>query len=350
MSWSCRHVASAGRVSRCAFLLSLVLLTGWSCGSEQAPAADHCPGSDGTLELPAGPRLIFQTGFEPNTKIIPKDASYDRIEGRDLSVSSRGDWQADLKGSANIADVRLYYAAGNQSQRKASLVPDPDNASNQVLSFRLERANELHTIGVSKGRIQLGLSGLTGMTSWQMEARLRLGSGVEALRQYDRKIDWFTLAEFWNNEANKAYPFRITLNLNKDAPITGGTGDLPLFWGLHGQTKQGKGDWKDQWRIEARNVPVPFNAWVTLRISMVEGCGPTGRILVTLTTDDGTRHVIADRTDWMHHPRDPKLDGFNALNPLKLYTSKALVDFAREAGAPLEVWWDDFKLVQGTKL
>ena len=50
-----------------------------------------------------------------------------------------------------------------------------------------------------------------------------------------------------------------------------------------------------------------------------------------------------------HNSKDPGPDGVSDFNPLKLYTSKSLIDFMRKNGKTLQIYWDDFKLWKNKK-
>jgi hypothetical protein len=43
-------------------------------------------------------------------------------------------------------------------------------------------------------------------------------------------------------------------------------------------------------------------------------------------------------------PNDKILNGFTALNPMKLYTSDKLIDFLKDNNRNLEIYWDDWEL------
>jgi hypothetical protein len=54
--------------------------------------------------------------------------------------------------------------------------------------------------------------------------------------------------------------------------------------------------------------------------------------------------VVFDLTRVTHNSSDPAPDGVTEFNPLKLYTSKQLIDYMRSEGKTLQIYWDDFKL------
>jgi adenine C2-methylase RlmN of 23S rRNA A2503 and tRNA A37 len=41
---------------------------------------------------------------------------------------------------------------------------------------------------------------------------------------------------------------------------------------------------------------------------------------------------------------DSNPDGVTQFNPMKMYTSKELIDYMKAQGKPLQILWDDFKL------
>lgn len=321
-------------------LLLLLSAPGAAC-TAGPPSAQSCLADEPAPAVSAmerAPELIFQSGFEAGTEIVRHEPSFDRIVGDDTSVPERGDWEADLQEHPAIGSFRIFYSDGNDSQRRTTLVDDPAAPGDQVMEFRLMRANEPH-VGPDKGRIQFGVNNNVDLQGFSYQVRIRLEDGFDELNQVEDRITWMTLAELWNNGANQAFPFRITLNLNKER----GAGE-PLYWAAHAQIRRSKGDWEDQWKITAPDVPLPIGEWATLRVDVAEGCGEHGWFRVVLTTEDGLDHTIVDRRDLTQHPNDPHPDGFGSFNPLKLYTGQALVDHVREQGANLVVLWDDFAL------
>ena len=66
-------------------------------------------------------------------------------------------------------------------------------------------------------------------------------------------------------------------------------------------------------------------------------------------TQEGPGMVVFDITNFTHHPNDPNPDGLSHFNPMKLYTSKGLIDYVRDNGKSLQVYWDDFELWKNKK-
>ena len=57
-----------------------------------------------------------------------------------------------------------------------------------------------------------------------------------------------------------------------------------------------------------------------------------------------TERNLFDVHNYTHHPSDPSPDGVTSFNPMKLYTSGALINGMSQANAELAVFWDDFEI------
>ena len=53
-------------------------------------------------------------------------------------------------------------------------------------------------------------------------------------------------------------------------------------------------------------------------------------------------HTLVDVTGWTYSPRAPEPVGLAAWNPQKIYSSHNIVDFVRDEGGVLRVYFDDF--------
>lgn len=318
-----------------------------SCSSSVEPNEYSCRSNGkSTSELwekNNHPTLLFQSGFEPDVTIVQGDEKSDDIIGVDSSMPAPNDWENDLEASP-IGSFQVYYADGDSSQRSTALIEDPEDPNNQVLEFRLHKANELHLTSADKGRIQFGFNNNEELYALSYSTKMRFQEGFSLLPQHPDAITWLTVAEFWNNIANESFPFRITLNINKEDGI-----DAPLYWHMHAQNRIAKGDWNTIWDGGDKTVPVPIQEWFTLHVDLQEGCTETGWFRVRITLEDGTEYTIVDETQITQHPEDPIPDGFGAFNPLKLYTSSQTIDWVRNNGEDLVILWDDFYLYQGTQ-
>jgi hypothetical protein len=95
------------------------------------------------------PVLIFQSGFEPESKVIPRGSDSD-ITGTDLSLNEKNDWVTDLDENPLVGNFNLQYQGGDSAQRFAKIVPEPGNPENHVLWFWLNEPN----VGGSKGEFR----------------------------------------------------------------------------------------------------------------------------------------------------------------------------------------------------
>ena len=240
--------------------------------------------------------------------------------------------------------LTVAYQGGDASEREAFIGRDPVNASNRVLSFLLRSANVREGgAAAKKGRVQLNAYSKNSVRARELRLRARmfLSPDIDLLRTYPRTISWLTISEWWNNAGwtGQEFPFRITVDVTKPLAAVG----APLHFTVRAETKSvSLNRWDTKvWTMANTSVPVPVGQWVTLEYSCREGDAQHGRFYMALQPDGGERVVIFDHRGWTHHPSDTAPDGFTHLNPLKLYTSKALIDHVRNAGGSLAVHWDD---------
>jgi hypothetical protein len=324
----------------------------YGCGSNDARLV-KCKHKPQTL--PAVPNLVFQSGFENETLHAYTTGGTmpctDDLLREDLSVDRLGDWENDLEGGP-FGQFHFCFGGGNRDQRSINIVPDPDDPTNLVLYGKIVEPNEIvldddfacnnDAQGARKGRIQAVLQDNPNLTRVDYRLRMRLGADAfNGMVAQDQLIDWMTVAEFWNNQPAENDTFRITLNLIKEA-VAG----APLYFGLKSDKQDnGSKTWIDVWPggWDASDVEVPIGEWFTLEMTVIEGNASTGRVIARMTDAAGQIHTIGDVTNWTYSP-DGTPDGFKDLNPLKLYTSGALVCELKQAGVPLEIWWDDFAI------
>jgi hypothetical protein len=311
-------------------------------------------GRDSSSEnsLPGVPGLVFQSGFEPGTQHNFAEGSgapcTDDLTGIDQSVSEKGDWELDLEGG-DFGVGHFCFGGGDRSQRQVNLVPDPEDANNQVLHMQLiepgENVSDDDDIacngegsGKRKARAQHTLKESPALHSFDYRVRLRLGSGMQVLVDAPYEITWMTIGEFWNNNSAEDDSFRVTLNLVKPA-----TAGAPFTFGLKTDTQaNGAHTWEAIYE-HVSDVVVPIEQWFILEVSVTEGDATTGRVIVHVTTADGVRHEVDDFTGWTVHP-DGTQDGFRDINTMKLYTSGDVMCGIKAAGHTLDAWWDDYAI------
>jgi hypothetical protein len=250
---------------------------------------------------------------------------------------------ADFDNHTEVGNFNLQYQGGTESQRFARIIEEPGNPDNHVLHFWLNEAN----VEGKKGRIQANIYGnAVGWKEFYQSVRIFLPEDFNTVRTYPEKISWLTIAEYWNNITwSQSVPnrFRITLGIGKP---TAGDGDL--YFILDGQDCElfanGSQKYTTLWDEINMNVKVPIGKWFTAEYYYREGDSKTGRYYMTIQPDGGEKVVVFDVHKVTHNSQDKNPDGVTDFNPLKLYTSKGLIDFMRSKDKTLQIYWDDFKL------
>ena len=313
----------------CRFIILMLLFYGFSAYSQEQKL-DNKQGV-----------LIFQSGFEPDSKVIRAGSEAD-ITGIDRSFSERNDWVNDLDNHSDIGNFNLQYQGGDSTMRFAKIIPEPGNPANHVLQFWLDKPN----VGGSKGRIQGNIYGNKGMKEFYQSVRIFLPNDFNTVRTFPDKISWLTIAEFWNNltwNQNVPYGFRITLGIGK--PVTT---ESDLYFILDGQDCELFADdsqkYTTLWKETNQKIKVPIGQWFTLEYYYKEGDASNGKFYMTIQADGGKKEIIYDLTKITHNSKDPNPDGVSDFNPIKLYTSKKLIDYMGCQNKTLQIYWDDFKL------
>ena len=291
--------------------------------------------------------LVFQSGFEPDSHVIPfkRDKGNltpgfdcDDIVGADHNFTEKNDFVKDLDQAPNGGQFLLEYTGGDESKRFARIIPEPGNPDNHVLYFWLGDS-WLASENQVKARIQANIYNIANpYKEFYQRVRVFLHEDFNALRQYPYPINWLTISEFWNNEwwvKGEQNGFRITLGIGKP---TAAESDLNFI--LEGEDAGQIKVW------EAKNpaVKVPVGQWFTLEYYFREGNKVTGRFTVAITPDGGKKQTVFDVTDYTHNSYDLAPNGLSGYNPMKLYTSREVVGFMKDQGKALQIYWDDFEL------
>ncbi|MFW6277350.1 MAG: hypothetical protein ACOC1J_01670 [Prolixibacteraceae bacterium] len=328
-------------MQKCCFILFLITVTGLS-GKIHAQTNNEG-------------MLLFNSGFEPNTRLIPlrDDVSTDKeITGTDLSVGGPNDWVKDIDENPLLGDIYIQFQGGDSSMRYARIIEGPQNPENHVLQFWTNGPN----VEGRKTRIQANLfehpgQNMPGIYELYQSVRVYLPEDMGLLKSYPDKIGWLTIFEVWNNLQwmDDPYPFRITVGMGKD---TENESELHFHVGAEdyeypAQTGRQRGRYIKIWHEMNKSINVPIGQWFTLEYYVKEGNGETGRFYMLITTEDGKKQVLFDIHNFTHNTKDPNPDGITLWNPLKLYTSKNLVNYMRENGSALEILWDDFSVWKG---
>lgn len=288
----------------------------------------------------ARPELIFQSGFEKESHVIKRGDDSD-IVGIDRSVSKNNDWN-DLDEHPDIGNFNIQYQGGDSTMRYARIIPEQGNSKNQVLHFWLDQPN----VGNSKGRIQANLYGNAGFKELYQSVRIFLPEDFKTVRTFPKEIHWLTIAEFWNNitwSQDVPYGFRITLGIGKPTTAEG-----DLYFILDAQDcelfENGRQKYTTIWAEINKDVTVPIGKWFIMDYYFKEGNNDTGRFYLTITPEGGKKQIVFDVKKVTHNTQDPNPDGMAHFNPLKLYTSKELIQHMKSNGKTLQIYWDDFKL------
>ncbi len=281
--------------------------------------------------------LVFHSGFEGGSKGSPEDA-HEKITGVDTSFTSHNNWKKSFEEHPLFGNFKIWYEDKDATKSYAKIISEPDNEGNKVLHFWMNEPHIKYDVIKEKGRIQSSIVNNENLRSFYMKQRLFLTDDFEQVKSYPLKVNWLTIQEFWNDATGKKYPFRVTLNLRKLVKS-----EDELHFGTHAQTKE-KGRWNDIWREENEDYVVPINQWITIETYLVEGDEETGRFVFEVTDESGKKVTIFDVTGYTHHPDDPCPDGFNRFNPMKLYTSDDLLNYMKDNGKTLQMYWDDFEI------
>ena len=307
--------------------------------------AGTCKESPIANDSPQTGELMFQSGFENDT-VISRGSDAD-IVGADKKLPGHNDWIKDLDNHPNIGNFNLQYQGGDSTMRFARIIPEPGRPNNHVLQFWLDGPN----VGGSKGRIQGNLYGNNGLKEFYQSVRMYLPDDFNTVRSFPKTIHWLTLAEFWNNitwSQTVPYRFRITLGIGK--PVTT-TSDLYFILDaedceLFPDDRQ---KYSTVWAETNTNVKVPIGKWFTMEYYYKEGGHQDGRFYMAITPENEQKKMIFDVRKITHNTQDPNPDGVGDFNPIKLYTSKELIEHMKTNGKTLQIYWDDFKLWKNKK-
>jgi hypothetical protein len=302
-----------------------------------AMTASGCVAAD--ANPPAASELIFQSGFEGTTRVVPIEGPADDLVGSDPRLE-KSDWEA-LQSTGGIKSVWLNYTGGDETKRRVKIIPEPGNPANHVLQFWLNDSWSASENQV-KARVQLEFHGIQeGLKEFHQSARVFLTEDFNALKSYPKAIHWCTISEFWNNEwwtKGEQHGFRITLGIGKSR---GAGNELHFILNAEDQGMV------EVWNADNPEVKVPVGKWFTMDYYFKEGDKTTGRFRMTITPEGEPSQVVFDVHDFTHMTKDTAPDGITGYNPFKLYTSKEIVAHVKAQGKTLQIYWDDLKLWRG---
>ena len=334
-------------ISRSILISSIASLTACSKATIPTPTTITPPTNTVSLLDPATLKgsLMFQSNFELPCAIVPSSSITEKITGKDGLLGTNNDWDA-LMGNILSSQPYFNYNGGDLSKRSASLVSDPMNPSNKVLRYNINDS-WADASGAVKARVQYEFYGVkSGLKEYYQSVRMFLPTDINLLRKYPNTINWLTIVEIWNNITwSQTVPFgyRLTLGIGKLIPT-----EDDLHFIVDGQDcilyPDNSQKYTTIWSAKAGKVKIPVGQWFTMDYYFKEGNAKTGRFYMTIEPDGGKKEVVFDITNFTHNTTDSNPDGVTQFNPMKMYTSKELIDYMKAQGKPLQILWDDFKL------
>lgn len=311
------------------FFIFLITIT--SCKKESANCGRDC----GTQFE----ELIFQTGFKSTTLTNGKYNNVDFF-GTDPNFSLKNDWDV-FKNHSKIGFVEIGYEDGNDNQRKASIVDDPDSLGNKALKFQILEPH-IKVGNKRKGRIQLSVHDNNCMKEIYQKVKLKLHPDLAYFEERSDRLFWFTLFEFWNNGAwtNEKYPFRVSVNFYKEEGV-----GSPLNFRVKSDYQECNiCEWKEVWGSTATSFPVVYGEWMEIELYIKEGDENSGRFYMSVTSENGNKIILFDIQNTTQHPKETCPDGFTHFEAMKIYTSDGNINYMNNANKELSVYWDDWKL------
>lgn len=250
-----------------------------------------------------------------------------------------------LNGAASrAAEAPIQYEAGTAADRFSRVVPDPVRADNHVLQYWMRHARVPGARrGYFKGRVQLNLANIERTEVYERH-RMYLHPDLGLYRTYPKANRWFTLSTLWIGRNDRPHPFKISLNLVKEAGV-----GKPLYFMATGDKRVGgrpkHGKWENVWGNVNTAFQVPVGDWLDVETGYRQGDGRSGRYFVRVRRQsDSAATTIFDITGWTYNPESPQPIPLTNWNPLKLYTSAEIIDHIRAKGGVAQIFWDDLDI------
>ena len=313
------------------------------------------------LQVSAGPPI--PTGVAPKGVANQKEASPTYIpqfltgfEADELAAEPENEvsWMvfnntSPLPNASPWAMSVYYENAGDVNDRYARVIDDPTNEPgdppNKVLKYWLKNATiDAGYLQHTKGRIQTGFPAqLVDASEVYARQRLYIHEDANLLMSYPRDADhWWIgviLQELWMGAAWEGHPNPSRINLSM----------FPYNGEMHLQLLcESTPNGPTLWSEANLQFDLPIGQWITIETGYKMGDASSGRMVVVITNEQsGQRRVVFDVHDRTYNP-DADLPGgtgpvpLTHWNPQKLYTSDNVIDFIRDSGGVLQVYFDDF--------
>lgn len=294
--------------------------------------------------------LIFKNGFEGATNINTRGQFADILGYDDLSTPS--DWEKDLfKKTPYFGHGQIYYEQGDDSQRKAEIVPDPENPSNKVLRFRIAEKHIRLDNGDYKARIQYELHNTFlppadgYIKEYYQKIRLYFSPDFKVLEDAGTEIGWIVMQEFWDDpqfivpgysHVNQMARVHISVQRNQSK-----VGER-LRFGI--QCESPALTWPFAWTVDNTTFAIPLGKWMTEEIYLKEGDANNGRFYFAVTID-GVKTVICDKKGITTSKVSGYIpDGQTSWDPMKLYCAQGPINLFKEKNKFMDVYWDDLEI------
>lgn len=316
-------------------------------------ALNACGGADSPTTAPAPTstaELIVDSGFEPGTELFVYNPNILGLRGIDTSRTQSNDW--GFRGATSTVGDFYFKMEQNATpnDRYASIIRDPLNSSNAVVSLFLKKPTE---VDPTKGRIQMEIGENKRLTDALISYRLFLNDAYAGLKDYTYQSgDWLTLMELWGGPdvpASERYPFRLTLYLIKSLDNT------QIEYGLRAEkidrsaASSGQEPWQVVWEQRSKAGAVPIGEWIDVEVYYHEGDVETGRFYLSVKRKNEAKTVVFDVHDVTRHPLDPSPLGLRWINPVKIYCSEGILKHLSNKGQTLGLMLDDFKFWKNKK-
>lgn len=187
--------------------------------------------------------------------------------------------------------------------------------------------------GTGRARIQVNnYRNPEGIREISLSSDMKLSAGFKVLLDSFDRINWMTIAEFWNEPAwaSKSNHFRVVVGFEKKA--------LGFVGKLAGQKKVDE-NWVDIWRVTGVKH-VPIAEWFKVKIDVIEGERGGSAYFILMSNGQEIESIVVK--DYTHHPDQAVPNGFWGWNPIKFCTNAKFVEFAEAQRSPLFIEWDNF--------
>lgn len=321
---------------KAAFYLFILISVLVSCRKESINCGLDC----GTQSE----ELLFQTGFN-NTTVTSGEYDNENLSGTDPDYIDNSNWE-EFKGNKKIGFVEIGYEDGEDNQRKASIVDDPDSAGNAVLKYQIFEPH-IKEGTTNKGRIQLAIHDNNCVKEIYQKVKLKLHPDLAYFLERSDRLYWFTLFEFWNNGAwtKEKNPFRVSVNLNKEEGI-----GSPLNFRVKSDFQKCRTcDWNEVWDETNNDFSLVFGEWMEIELYIQEGDENNGKFYMAVTPENGSKIVLFDINNTTQHPKEKCADGFTHFESMKMYLGEDDINYMKNATKNLVIFWDDWELYLNKK-